>query len=175
MSTNPNITCLVNNIFSNCYQQSNIMTIILNDTSINRRSTFLIVIANYFINPPVTKTISSFQLTTYTPDGHALEYMQIPVYLTNVNIPRPLSYFVLYSRTSEINSAISTYTFAVSQFQPLLTSGTNTLVLQLPSSLNTSQAQCNCIANLAAQTFTFVITSLFNQITISNIINYYST
>lgn len=100
VGTNPNITCLVNNIYSNCYQLSNIITIILNDTSINRRSTFLINIANYFINPPVAKTIASFQLTTYTSDAHVLEYMQMPVYLTNVNIPRPLSYFVLSSRTS---------------------------------------------------------------------------
>lgn len=104
--------------------------------------------------------------------------MVLPVYLTNVVQPAPLDYFLLYSRSSLQNSALSSYTFAVKQSQPLYNfnnATSNTVVLKFPPTLSLQSASCQqCSINITASTITFPVTSSFALLTIDNVGNTYS-
>lgn len=102
--------------------------------------------------------------------------MILPVYLTSVVQPAPLDYFLLYSRDNQQNSALSSYTFAVKQPQPLYNfnnATSNTVIIKFPSALSLQSASCS-VCSISTSTVTFPITSSFALVTIDNVGNAFS-
>ena len=104
--------------------------------------------------------------------------MVMPVYLNDVVQPRSLNYFLLLSRTSNTNSDICSYSFAVSQAQPLYNinnATVNTITIKFPSLISLSIATCSsCSIDIIASTVTFDVVDSFSVLTVDNVINAYS-